>query len=173
MSKRRKTPHSQENKLTPELKAYFFRGFDFGRPLDETYARQLWNIFVLPVMREWLSAPANLGKRPCAWWKFNRPPGELRRQLGGPPALAGSPLWYGFPGHWPCKNLIFEPEVQFLRRLNQLTRAEYNQYPTLLAAQRAEIRAEALRNSVPEPARLQTPCAIYTEAELDALLKDE
>lgn len=159
--------------LTPGQKWYLTRGACVGGFVDEVDAREAWKQYRVSILTEWIAEFP--GTRPYYWWELERPAGQLRRQLAGPPPLIDSPIHCGYPTHWPCKGLIFEPEVQFLRRNDLLTRDELYEYPTLLAKAREGIRKEVGWHNVQAQhvGSLHLPCALFTNAELDESFRND
>jgi hypothetical protein len=158
---------SKRNELTPGARLFLLHGLalDFDKG-DVGAERALWKEHRVELLAEWIRESP--GTRPEAWWEFEKPSGQLRRQIGGPAPLDDSPIWRGIPSYWPCTNLLFEPEVEFLKRLGLLTREERNAYPTLKAAQRAELKIEALRESQPPRVGiLHLPHVSYTSEQID------
>ncbi len=124
------------SKLTHSAEGYFFWGMDLGDFNNEAEASAAWRQHRVRLLLEWIAE--HPGTRPFFWWEVERPRGHLRRQVYGPPPLMDALIYMGYPGHWPCKALIFEPEVIFLERLNLLTRPEIAQLPALKANAAAE-----------------------------------
>lgn len=158
------------NRLTPSAKVYFFYGLDLGDFNNEAEARAAWQQHRERLLHEWISADP--GTRCWAWWEWERPHGQLRRQLAGPEPLPDSPIHRGRPSWWPCKNLLFEVEVEFLHRNHLLTREEESRHPELKQRQRSELKAEALRHSAPPlVGSLELPTERYTSEQVDAIFK--
>jgi hypothetical protein len=89
----------------------------------EIEAEPVWQQQRVPLLLEWIKKRPFT--RPYGWWQFGgKPRGELRSQVSGPPPLADSPVCMGIPNWWQCKELTWETEFSFLRRLNLLTRPE-------------------------------------------------
>lgn len=111
--------------LTPGAKGYLLHVIDLGEfdyPGGESAARQLWKQHRVALLTAWIAATP--GTRPFAWWEWERPVGELRRHVSGSPPIPGSPIYFGYPAHWPDKTTVFETELEYLQRLKLLTREE-------------------------------------------------
>jgi hypothetical protein len=143
--------------LRPDEKSYLLDGIDLGQFSDEGSARDAWRLHRVPLLLEWISEHA--GTRPYMWWEVERPVGKLRYQIAGPPLLEGAPIYRGYPSHWPHRGLIFETEIEFLRRNHLLTREEEREFPALLNKARIEQKAAARRGG-------------FTEGELDQIFSN-
>ncbi len=162
----------KRSKLTHAQRSYLLEGIDLGQFDSEAAAREAWRANRAELLAAWIAE--NPGRRPDMWWQLEAP-NQLRRQLAGPEPLAASPIHHGCPSWWPCKNLIFEPEVEFLHRHSLLTREVLHQYPALKQRARDALKKEALARSasaLPRAGSLTLPCAIYSEEELDQIFKD-
>jgi hypothetical protein len=115
----------KRNELTLGGRGFLLFGFDLGEfdfPGGDTAAREVWRQHRVPLLLDWIARRPFT--RPYAWWEWEKPRGELRQQISGPPPLKDSPICMGFPHWWPDKTLTFESEFSFLRRLNLFTRDE-------------------------------------------------
>lgn len=157
MTKRAKTPHKASHRLTPDQEGYLITGIDLGQFDNEVLAKEAWRIHRVALLPEFIRERP--GRRPFAWWEWERPHGQLRRQIWGSLPLEDSPIHRGFPSSWPNKSLIVEAEVEFLYRNKLLTREEVREFPTLKAAARES-----------QKARLVT-CG-YTREELDRIFEE-
>jgi hypothetical protein len=128
-----------------------------GQFANDVEAGEAWRKHRATLLTEWIAEFP--GSRPYFWWEVERPVGKLRKQIAGPPPIEGAPIYRGYPSHWPHKCLLFETEVEFLARLNLLTREELRQLPRLLENSRVEQRTKARTRG-------------FTEAELDHIFKE-
>jgi hypothetical protein len=170
---RRRSPRRASSKLDAAQRSYLEYGIHMSQFDREDDVRQAWRQHRASILTDWIRE--HPGTRPYFWWEVERPSGQLRRQIAGPKPLIDSPIHRGYPTHWPSKGLIFEPEVQFLRRNNLLTREEVHQYATLLEEAREEIREEVRSHNVQasHAGSLHLPCALFTDAELDEIFRKD
>jgi hypothetical protein len=121
--------------LNGAQKHYLLHGVDLRQFDSEIDAFAAWRMHRTVLLLEFIGE--HPGRRPFAWWQWEKPAGLLRRQIYGPKPLVDSPVHVGAPCHWPSKNLIFESQVEFLQRNHLLTRGETRDFPTLKQSARA------------------------------------
>ena len=131
---------NKRSSLTYNEKTQLLDGLNIDGFNDTPTMKLAWDKHRVELLTKWIKLRPFT--RPFAWWEFEKPRNELRRQVSGPSPLIDSPIYMGAPCHWPAGELTFESEFSFLRRLNLLTRPELS----LLKGKSAE-----------EIARLETP----------------
>ncbi len=142
-------------RLTPGAEDYFISGidtgeFDFEGGGGAEAAHAEWKLHRSVIMKQWHADPVNLGRRPFAWWQWDRPKDALRRCISGWPPLPDAPIFMGYAAKFVDNRTLIEPEVFFLERHGLLTSVELRNVDALKAKAREELVAHAAnRNCAP------------------------